>query len=483
MTAPPFTLAASPVGGDAEAGDGRVQTQRQGPPADGAVPPAVPPAAPPAAPPPPPAVQINSPVVQQVDFLNSHIMAPYGGDNRANPTWVTGAADHAAAYSINTNPDVNARIVFGAGTTIGAANTATVRVKEGATILGQQAGVPITAQSIQVNHLNLAHLPLSDAVRATTRTLQWEISLDGATWINLGLSGSHLLYWIAGAPRTSAQVTNFAIDKATTYINGGADLAGAIRTGIRGQVNYNPADPINPDPLTVYNDGVGICADFANLLTLVAQSVGLNANTVMFYGGFESLGKSVWMTTDANFPNGNPSFTNLTNTRALDNSYHPGGGAAGWDFNYHAISRIEGQLHDAALNRPGYDAQAFHQGKIVRFLEFDGGGLPNAQVGAAYHAAIPRRDHTVQVTLREYGDAIQNATFGDVLPLRYPAAQASPIEVPVGWFAPNLPAGLMLNALGQITGTPTTAGNANIAIASYYGALNNSANLTLNVNP
>jgi len=65
---------------------------------------------------------------------------------------------------------------------------------------------------------------------------------------------------------------------------------------MRGKLNYDPEDDINADPLTVFDDGVGICTDFGNLLTLLALSVGVRANTVMFWGGFESMGKNVWVT-------------------------------------------------------------------------------------------------------------------------------------------------------------------------------------------
>ncbi len=402
-----------------------------------------------------PNINIVGPSVDTVDFLSSHAMQTYGGDMKNNPLWLTGSVTHAAAYTKNATPNVNARIGLGAGSVVENVTEATVRVLDGGREVGRKDRASITPTLVDVTGLTLTGLSGSDAVRSTNNVLTWQVTIDGNTWVSLGNSGSHLLYWLEGAPTTAA-VKNYAIARATAFANGSGDVPGAIRTGIRSVVNYDPADAINPDPLTVFTDGIGICTDFGNLLTLLAQSVGFTANTVMFFGGFESLGRNIWISRGGNYQN-------LTNVNALDNAYHPGGGATGWDFNYHVISRINGALQDAALNRPGYDAQAVHGGKIVHLLELAPGTLPAAQTGVVYDQIVPRRPHTVAVTLREYGDMVTLAAFDatNLLALNVPEAMASPIDVGVGWAAgANLPAGLAFDAaLGRLTGTPTTAGN------------------------
>lgn len=385
--------------------------------------------------------------------------------------------DHAAAYTKNSNPDTHAQIGLGAATELAGNTDATVRVLENNQEVGRKDCVPVTNSLISVEQLQLRGLSGFDGVRCSTNVLAWQITFDGATWYDLGRSGGHRLYWLEAAP-TIGGVTNYAIDKATGFANGAADVPAAIRSGMRGVINYDPADAINPDPLTVFNDGVGICTDFGNLLVTLAQSVGFNANPVMFFGGFESLGRNVWICRGG-------SYTNLTNVNALDNAYHPSGGATGWDFNYHVIARINGQLQDAALNRPGYDAQAVHGGKTVYLLELSPGNLPAAQVGLPYNAVIPRRPHTVAVTLRDYPGLVTNAAFdpSSLIALKIPEAVPSPIPVGVGWAAAaGIPAGLSLNgAQGLLSGTPTTAGSFNFQVTTSGAGVSTNGQFNLDV--
>jgi len=423
-----------------------------------------------------PSANISNPNITNVEFLASHAMNTYGGNNRNNPLWTPGSGDHAAAYTMNTNPNVRAQITFGDGSAIENADAASVRVKEGDVVRGQADNVAITNAGIEVNPINLVGLTGSDAMRQQTNTLTWELTVDGGNWINLGNSGGHLLYWLVGAP-TTANPTTFAIDKITRYVNGNADPVTAIRTGLRGEINYDPADPINADPLSVYNDGVAICTDFGNLLVLLAKNAGYNANTVMFWGGFEYAGRPIWICEGG-------SFVNLHNTRALDNAYHPGGGAAGWNFNYHVIARIAGNLQDAALNRPGYEATAVHAGKQAKMIQLAPGAMPDATVGTAYSEEIPRFGHNIDVTLKEYGERVVNADFNNILPLKVPVGAPSPISIGVGWAAgAGLPAGLAIDPNNaRITGTPTAAGNTNFDLTTNGAGMTDTGAYSINVN-
>jgi hypothetical protein len=272
------------------------------------------------------------------------------------------------------------------------------------------------------------------------------------------------VYWLHAAPQT-APLYNFAVTKATGYVAGAGNVAASIRTGLRNEINYNPSDPINPDPLSVYADGVAICTDFANLLTMLAQSVGLTANSVMFWGGFQSLGRNIWVTLGGAYGH-----INLVNVRSTNPAYNmPTAPISplGWAFNYHAISRIGGVLQDAALDRQGIDAQAAHNGKVVRLLEPAAVPLARGRVGTVYSRNIRRRGHTVGIEIRDYGSRITSANFSDVYPLVFPAAAVSPYSVPVTWSitAGSLPAGLILgSATGNVNGTPTSAGTTTFTV-------------------
>jgi hypothetical protein len=246
---------------------------------------------------------------------------------------------------------------------------------------------------------------------------------------------------------------------------------------------YDPGDPINTDPLSVYADGKGICTDYANLLTLLALSVGIPSNAVMFWGGFQYAGRNIWVTKGG-------TYLTLTHVNTPVHGYAPTGG---WDFNYHAISRINGVLHDAALDREDIAADAFHDGKIIRLIDTAASvTLPDATVGTLYSHIIPRTDHTVAVTIRDYGPKIEDITFTtDVIAIHVPMSAASPFNIGVIWAITGgtIPPGLSLNPLiGEITGTPTTAGTFTFNMFVAYGhsispLLTRGFTVTLRVNP
>ncbi|AXE26156.1 hypothetical protein C0216_24260 [Streptomyces globosus] len=262
----------------------------------------------------------------------------------------------------------------------------------------------------------------------------------------------HEVHRLFGFPQTQARAD--AVVAAMGMLAGETDaqaVATALRRSLRARVQYDPSDPINDDPLTVLTDGRGVCADYANLLVLLAQTVGLPANTVMVWGGFFANDQMVWA-------GGVGNMVNLTNVQALDTQWHPGQAQQGWDFQYHAIARVAGALHDAALDREGFDGQAVHAGQRVAFHRFGPGDvLPDAAEGAPYTWLIPREEETVAVTSQDYGDQAQAAFPAHVLEI--------PPNMPGTYFAPVLsleagvlPPGLFLEATGMIRGTPTLFG-------------------------
>ncbi len=417
---------------------------------------------------------------ERVEFTGSHPMASFGGDPKVSPVWTPGASDHAVAYTKGANPVVNAVFQVGSLPTDAGVSSVQVRVKEGGAVRGQTTLTGAPTGRVAINGLTLTGLTGSTGVRSSAYSLNWEASADGSTWSPLVSTGTHPIYWLYAAPRTALR--NMAVARATTFANGANDAMGtavALRSGLSGSLAYNPSDPINADPLTVFADGVGICTDFGNLLTLLALSVGLNANAVMFFGGFMSQGRNIWVTKAG-------SYGTLTHVKGTDASkYTP----PGWDFSYHVISRVEGSLQDAALNTAGIDAQAFHDGKILHLVELAPTlSPPAARVGTAFNWQVPRKDHTVAVTVRDYGPQIDISVFNnDVLPIGVPTGAPSPFDVPVHWSLTGgaLPAGLTLNPVtGQLSGTPTAAGSPSLGIRTTYGAgLFATGNLTLNVAP
>jgi hypothetical protein len=424
---------------------------------------------------------------RKVEFTGSHPLTAYGGDPKVNTSWSPGSIDHALAYTRGSNPVINAEFSRGGSLSDSKVTSVDMRVKEGGSIRGTKTGIPVSGKTVSVNGLKLTGLTGSSGIRRSNYNLLWEGSADGSkTWVPMVTTGSHLVYWINAAPLITP-LYNFAVSKATGYCPGatGNAAAQAIRHGLRGVdgLGYNPGDPINTDPLSVYADGKGICTDFANLLTLLALSVGLTSNTVLFWGGFQYAGKNIWITKGG-------TYLTLTRVKTPVTGYAPPGG---WDFNYHAISRIDGVLHDAALDRQGIDADAMHDGKVIRLV--DTGGpvtLPDAKVGTPYSQTIPRTGHSVAVTLRDYGPKITSSIFStDIIPIHVPTSATSPGDLGVIWSITGgtIPPGLKLNPLtGQISGTPTTAGIFSMNMFIMYGPstsplLTNTFTTTLEVKP
>ncbi len=427
---------------------------------------------------------------QTIEFTSHHPMAAFGGDPKVNPTWAPGSSDHAVAYSKGGIPRINA--IFSLDANLGSAliMPLSVQVKEGGAARGTRAGITASLGTMSVPSLDLTALTGSTDVRESSYTFEWLISEDGVTWESLGTTAVHLVYWLFAAPAT-APLYNFAAAKVTRYAAGmsaAGAVADAIRHGPRGMdgLAYDPADSINSDPLSVFADGKGICTDYANLLTLLALSAGLPANAIMFWGGFQSMGKNIWVVLGG--PYGLINMVEVTSPVPGYNVPQPPISLTGWAFNYHAISNINGVLQDSALDRQGIDAQAAHQGKAVRLVESTA-ALPAATAGTPYSERIVRTDHTVDVTIRHYGTQISLVDFGDVFPVVLPPAAPLPYEVPVNWALQTgaMPPGLTLNALtGQISGNPTVPGAYTFSVRVATPGprvLSNIIPLTIDVNP
>ncbi|GAA1569887.1 eCIS core domain-containing protein [Streptomyces globosus] len=333
--------------------------------------------------------------------------------------------------------------------------TSAARVQLQAWSGNQQVGessfvAPIPGQNLFL--LSALRLPVN-GVGTTVHGVSWRLVRENAPGQGQEIdTTAHDVHRLYGTPQTHARAD--AVVAAMSMLAGQTDaqaVATALRHSLRMRVQYDPSDPINDDPLTVLTDGRGVCADYANLLVLLAQTVGLPANTVMVWGGFFANDQMVWA-------GGVGNMINLTNVQALDTQWHPGQAQQGWDFQYHAIARVGGVLHDAALDRDGFDGQAVHAGRRVAFHRFGPGDvLPDGAEGTRYAWLIPREEETVAVTAQDYGDQAQAAFPAHVLEI--PPNTTGTYFAPVLTLAAGaLPPGLSLDATGMIQGVPTLLG-------------------------
>jgi hypothetical protein len=387
----------------------------------------------------------------EVEFLNGYPITAWK-DPRHKPLWRPGSTDHAAAYTKGADPNVKAKFSI-AGAPPTKAIRVWVRVREGGATRGTTSEL-YRGGVLDVSGLKLNGLSRSAAVGERPYRLVWHASVNRRVWTPLGTTGEHPLFWVYAHPPKGLR--SFAVSKATRYAEGignPAAIATALRSGIRRDLNYDPMNDINADPLTVLTDGVGICTDFGNLLTQLAQTVGLDAHPLMFFGGFQSLGRNIWVSLDGEW-------ATLTRVRSPNPAFNPRNSPEGWAFTYHVIAQVEGVLHDAALDRTGISGEAVHEGTVVQLVELTGTSLPAGRAGHAYTATISRMNHTVGISIRHYQSYVTKGDFAQVDQLMLPLGAISPVRVPASWLIEKgaLPPGLAVDRLGRVSGTPIREG-------------------------
>ncbi|MFE3068501.1 DUF4157 domain-containing protein [Streptomyces sp. NPDC059247] len=327
----------------------------------------------------------------------------------------------------------------------------------------------------------LITLPGAGTVGNMSPVIEWELFDAGQTTMAVGQT-MHTFYRLFDNPTTAMRFN--AVHEATTMAagqNDGQGVATALRGAINGRVPYNGSQYLTADPLTLLSSAPSgaVCSDFANLHIMLAQTLGLQANAVLFWGGFQHGGHSVWA---ADATNGN---NTLTNVQATNPANNPGGGPQGWDFTYHAIANIGGTLHDAALNREGFAAEAIHEGLWVLLPEL----LPvpatpfaaTAQTAFSVSLVSGTDVETVGVALRQHGARITDADFAanvlSVMPIPpgTPAAHQDPVQLIGG----ALPPGLALAPDGTLAGIPTTPGTYTFTV---FSSLNTPVTYSMVVN-
>jgi hypothetical protein len=268
--------------------------------------------------------------VTDVGFTGDHTMrlySTYGSiddPDGSTPTWVRGGINNPVAYTKGTNPTVFAK--FTITPTPARSINALLRIKVGGNVITPAQNVPVTlsGNTVSVSGVTLNGSGLGNSmVKKGTYSFDWEVSLDnGQNWKPAGTSEAHLVYWTFAAPKgvdcnesdpmdikncTFVNVwgrTGFkylfdlALEKALVALPSNAQTSDAIAKALAAQVDgyliYNPAgvatgEPDTHHPLIMYENplfrGLAQCSAQANLLRGLLRSIGLDAQTIYFWGG------------------------------------------------------------------------------------------------------------------------------------------------------------------------------------------------------
>ena len=221
------------------------------------------------------------------------------------PTWVKGRRgnqeeEYPASYTRNVKPTVFGRVSIQPPLTV--ATTVSVRIRRDGTVLGTKHGLVWNGDIGRIDALPIeVDLEEAPGVRKSSYEFDWEMSRDGGTtWLPIGRSGKHRIYWTHGTP-SAVPFTNLAratgdlyeatydeaLKEGTEAAGGSADVA-EIRQKVNRRLRrftYEPWQPVTAHPLEARQKGRGQCADFAHLLRGVLLSLGIPAETWIVWGG------------------------------------------------------------------------------------------------------------------------------------------------------------------------------------------------------
>ncbi|OGC95989.1 MAG: hypothetical protein A2W25_09605 [candidate division Zixibacteria bacterium RBG_16_53_22] len=158
-------------------------------------------------------------------------------------------------------------------------------------------------------------------------------------------SGPHKIFLTYDTPLLDT-VNILALDKICGYARGQSIDTLIMEGGVRGVYgegwDYDPGHLIFADPLDVVRNTTGQCGDYANLLTNLYRSIGMEANSTVIFNGLNSADTSFWLFWIYSMYN-RPFCLLSKRLRSCD------GEDTTWAFNYHAVSHWNSFLCDAAL--------------------------------------------------------------------------------------------------------------------------------------
>lgn len=358
----------------------------------------------------------------------------YDPGDQGLPIWEYGdSTERIAVYTYSGTGSamtLTAKISLGQPPPANARANIRVSAGSGGPVVASINNVSITYPLLTIDNIpgNLGAVPnYNGSINSFGNGFYWEISYNnGATWSFIGPSW-HDLYFIFRNPYELSPPIAFMdlFDNSYLYLYDQAlrvVMAAARGTTTEEQVmislsayiylrsSYNPGlEAARRHPLE-YLGLPCICADFTNMLTGLAKSAGISAETTYIWGGDPATGKSNWFLV-RNYPRFgliSPSTMRISRPQHRDHSppglYIP----ANPYFQYHAVTRLISlsRYYDAAYNlsnasidllrsasySPSFtcNTSGANSNRVLSSLWFIGGlGFPNSNPpGAAYDGTV-----------------------------------------------------------------------------------------------
>ncbi len=255
-------------------------------------------------------IKTVKPEVVELSFLNDHALRHWVMDDMGNditdPVWVKtfgGAVteDEPAAYTRSTAATDS---LMTAGIRLQAAfnltNATAIRV-QGVGVLLNDEDFEFDEATVQnwpsaAGLFELQSTPIQDVNGAYFNLdVEWEyvVQKKDGSWPDFSdavqmNASSHLVFSTFAAP-LEAPLFDLALDKICLEYADGENMAATIMsmgtTGVDNDICYDPAAIVGGHPLNIYPNNACLCANLADLLTLLARSTGIAAETRYFYGG------------------------------------------------------------------------------------------------------------------------------------------------------------------------------------------------------
>jgi len=298
--------------------------------------------------------------VKQISFASDYQLCKDGPASQPenfelieDPVWVKDAKNEPVAYRRNTRPDMN--IVVQCNRT--PYHDFQYWLKGGAAENQRNYSTAIYEGSFNSSSLDTVfsvtfeNRNFPDSVGIIDPLEYWwyankAINYDPMYYIFLNRS-AHKIFLTYEAPLFSP-VNILGLDKICHYaqnLNVERAIAEAGVNGVyREGWNYNPDKPtVFIYPLDVIRQRIGLCADYANLLTYLYLAIGIQANSVTIYNGTNYQGTDYWLFWRYTYLGGAYICLLSKELRSCD------GQTMIWPFRYHATSYAAGSLCDAAL--------------------------------------------------------------------------------------------------------------------------------------